>query len=234
MECSVCSVRGPIGFCAVCRVLLCEHCGEECLACGRLVCPAHRQGPRTGEYICNECAPKVGAPPAAALSAVTPPKTPPRAAGSLSFDQLSAELGDVPYRGSAADEPLPERGEAPAEPSERHKHLRRKPTDDPKEFRVLTASAPQATPIWLSGLFAGGMACVLLLPVIKRSAFRDFQPWYSYAVMMMAFAAVFWSGYGLTRRKDAPTLRRLCLIGLVLGLFAGLVAFALRNPVLQR
>lgn len=229
MECSVCRIRGPVGFCAVCRQLLCEECGVECMTCGRLVCPAHRHNERRGEYICQECAAvtpgRAQEPPAAA-----PPPHKSSASEVLSFDQLTADMGATAFHIPDAMSHSEREKETPPDPALAGKPLRRAPSNDPNEFRILTASSPKGTPIWLSGLFTGGMACVLLMPLFKQSGFVDFQPWYSYAVMLMAFSAILWTGYGLSRQTGKGNERWLCLIGLILGLAAFVVAFVLRYP----
>ena len=55
MECSICHIRGAIGYCAECREMVCEECSRTCSACGRLMCMEHRHLTRSGRSICKEC-----------------------------------------------------------------------------------------------------------------------------------------------------------------------------------
>jgi hypothetical protein len=125
---------------------------------------------------------------------------------------------------------LPEEPPEPPSPGEVTKPKR--PGLDPEDtnFRVLTASSPKATPYWLTALFTGGMACILLSPLFSAPGFRNqTQPWMSYCVLLLSAGTVVWALSGLA--KEGPSKDRwLCLIGLVLALIAGIGAFLLRDP----
>lgn len=167
---------------------------------------------------------------------------------SLSFQSLISELGDMnvgqetliagrdaPNHGmeglrdvsqldtEIADAPTMLDAERAAEAARRRAEL---------DYRVLTESSSRRTPIWLQSLLLGGLANLLLLPIVGGSGFIYFQPWYSLAVSFFAAVTVFWSLYGLVRIKPHETAgeRWLCLIGLVLAVLAGVVAFMLRAP----
>lgn len=55
MDCGVCQIRGSVGFCVVCRTLLCEECGTGCSTCGKLLCGEHIERSRSGRVLCPGC-----------------------------------------------------------------------------------------------------------------------------------------------------------------------------------
>lgn len=84
--------------------------------------------------------------------------------------------------------------------------------------RVLTGSARRGTPVWVSGLFIGGLACILLLLV--TGAPEGIKVPMRYVVILVGLGGVALSGQGFYRKKDPPKDRYLCLIGVVLSIFA--------------
>jgi hypothetical protein len=109
--------------------------------------------------------------------------------------------------------------------------MRRTPlAPEETNFRVLSASSPKATPYWLTALFTGGMACILLIPLLSAPGFRhQTQPWMSYCILLLSAGTVVWALTGLAKEGPAKD-RWLCLIGLVLALVAGVGALLLRDP----
>ncbi len=55
MNCSVCNIRGSVGFCAECKTLLCEECGIVCERCGKMACSKHVYVTSSGRQICTIC-----------------------------------------------------------------------------------------------------------------------------------------------------------------------------------
>jgi len=97
------------------------------------------------------------------------------------------------------------------------------------EIRVLGESGGKKTPIWLQSLFIGGLSLLLLLPIVGKSGFVAFQPWYSYCVVFLGGVTIFWSVYGMVH-EDEPKERWLCIIGLGMALVAVAGAWVLRIP----
>ncbi len=195
----------------------------------------------------------------------SPPPQKPQVKESLSFEDLTKEIGEVtikvPGGGEevtekevAKDEvkilspidaganevvdPFAERAEpkprikVPAEPKQEqgYKHLRRKPSDDPNEFRILTASAPKPTPMWVSGLISGILAFFLCIPLVKNFAFPMFPKLFAYSVLILAGGTIVWNGYGLFFDDNTKANRLMCIPGLVLGIITAIIAvvFGLR------
>jgi hypothetical protein len=98
-----------------------------------------------------------------------------------------------------------------------------------QDMRVLGASGGKKTPIWLQALFLGGLALLLLMPIVGGSGFVMFQPWYSYAVIFLAAGTSFWAVYGMIH-EEQPKEQWLCLIGLAMALAAIAVAWLRRAP----
>jgi hypothetical protein len=91
--------------------------------------------------------------------------------------------------------------------------------------RVLTGSARRGTPVWVSGLFVGGLACVLLLLVTgESSAMTEFKNLIRYGVIFVGIVGVAMSGQGFYRKQDPQKARNLCLLGLSLSAIAVLIA----------
>lgn len=111
-----------------------------------------------------------------------------------------------------------------------YKHLKRKPSDDPKEFRILTASAPKPTPMWVSGLMSGILAFVLCIPLVKNLSLPIFPKLFSYSVLILAGGTIIWNGYGLFFDNNTRVNKLMCLPGLLLGIITAIVAliFGLR------
>lgn len=180
-------------------------------------------------------------------SAVTPEKKEDKV--SLSFEDLMSEMGDIHIKISSAPDKETKSEEkkelisnvdeitekeivdnpftVSAEPQEKqepapvgYKHLKRKPSDDPNEFRILTASSPKPTPMWVSGLISAILAVILSIPLIKNSQSPFFPSFFSYSVILLAGGSAFWNGYGLLWTEDTPFNRLMCIPGIILALIA--------------
>jgi len=170
---------------------------------------------------------------------------------SLSFEDLSTELGDISIKVPSSSESMsskePEvnkdftnaknntstqegvenpftlsaKPEEKAEPSTGgYKHLKRKPSDDPNEFRILTASSPKATPMWVSGFISALLALILSIPLLKNSQSSFFPSLFSYSVILLAGGSAFWNGYGLLWSGDSSLNRILCIPGIIFSMIA--------------
>lgn len=211
MECVVCEVRLATGRCPVCGRALCEICGTLCEACGRPSCGKHVHWTSSGQALCKKCVdrnrmPRTETPP-------QPAAQPTRASTSTSF--------------AALHESLPEVARDSSDSGERRSGKRE------ISSQALTGSAPKPTPVWVSGLFTGGLSWVLLIPLMPFTSggniFHQAQPWMSYSIVFLGLGTVMWAGAG-SLRQDPRRERLLCLMGAILGLAAALVAFLVRTP----
>lgn len=169
---------------------------------------------------------------------------------SLSFEDLASELGDIRIKVSdkpeteemkheekvklargmeeegkkeTVENPFavsaePQQKEEP--PSSGYKHLKRKPSDDPNEFRILTASSPKPTPMWISGIISSLLAFILSIPLVKNSQSPFFPSFFSYVVILLAGGAIVWNGYGLFQSEESSFNRFMCIPGIVLSMIA--------------
>jgi len=219
MECSECGVRGSEGYCVVCHKLLCEVCATRCAVCSTILCDRHRERTTGGRDLCPRCMTRRNEERAARLLARSKRNHGHHHAESLSFQALQAGTDEMPganFRADPGGDVVSRLAQAAVDNEEINQ-------------RVLTASAHKTTPVWVSSLFLGGLCCVLLLLVVGRSGYQSLQPWMSYFIMFMSLLTAVWAVHGM--RQDAPTKeRRLCLIGLVLAIFACIVAIIFRSP----
>lgn len=263
MQCSVCGTQPAVAQCTVCNQPVCRTCGTICPVCRKPVCRPHVMKSPTTRYACRKCVyagttPSVQPPsspsPEPSQTAKAIPKQ--SSATSLSFEDLTAELGEIKLH--VAEEPRDTEGSnAPVSPTGRlmnpkeetvedpfalsgpresagvgdhpqpqgYKHLRRKPSDDPNEFRILTASSPKPTPMWVSGLMSSLLAFVLSLALIKNVGIPFFPNLFAYSVMFLSGGVIFWNGYGVIFTEDSTFNRLMCIPGIVLGVLALGIAF---------
>lgn len=87
--------------------------------------------------------------------------------------------------------------------------------------RVLTGSARKGTAVWVSSLFVGGLACLLLRLVVGTPS--GIQAPMRYVVIAVGLIGVIMAGQGFYRKQDPVRSRYLCLIGLLLSAMAVLV-----------
>jgi len=168
---------------------------------------------------------------------------------SLSFEDLASELGDIRIKvleepeaeekriekkkisntggdveeKNSIENPFVISAEPPVKeeiPATGYKHLKRKPSDDPNEFRILTASSPKPTPMWISGLISSLLAFVLSIPLVKNSQLPFFPSFFSYVVILLAGGSIFWNGYGLFQSEESSFNRFMCIPGILFSLIA--------------
>ncbi len=165
---------------------------------------------------------------------------------SLSFEDLASEFGDIKIKiseereedvGIGARKDLS--GNAPSDVAERetvenpfalsvetlqkeepapagYKHLKRKPSDDPNEFRILTASSPKPTPMWVSGIVSALLAITLSFPLLKTS----FPSLFAYSIILLAGGSVFWNSYGFYQSEKTPFSSVMYITGIVMSIIA--------------
>lgn len=266
MNCEVCQKGVGVAKCKRCGKTICKNCGRFCPNCKSAVCISHLVKLENGKWMCELCVGTHGRFSQQAQRVTTQSSQPPQIKESLSFEDLTKEIGEVklkiPVDGEDTiessqkidegkpnltpieesrevinpfqeDVVFPKRGirEAPAPKQEQgYKHLRRKPSDDPNEFRILTASAPKPTPMWVSGITSGILAFVLSIPLIKNTTFPMFPQLFAYSVLLLAGGTIIWNGYGLLFDNNTKVNRLLCIPGLVLGIITAVIAlmFGLR------
>lgn len=125
----------------------------------------------------------------------------------LSFEALNADL-DEDRRPTAAFAPV---------------QLKMGMTEDQKEAlnrKVLTASAPQGTPIWISSLVGGIAAWVVFWPAARSTLFTDIRDILLMIVMVVALGTVLWSVSGMVQRGASKKEKGLCALGFILGVSA--------------
>lgn len=257
MNCSVCNKNPAVAKCSICGAVICKTCGVLCPSCKKPICRSHLVRLADGKIACRSCAvpkqtvavPKTAPPSATSKPANAAMKQEEKV--SLSFEDLSTELGDISIKIPGSSEsvaskepvvnrdftsaknnaPTQEAAENPfalsAKPEEKaepstggYKHLKRKPSDDPNEFRILTASSPKATPMWVSGLISALLALILSIPLLKNSQSPFFPSLFSYSVILLAGGSAFWNGYGLFWSGDSSLNRILCIPGIIFSIIA--------------
>ena len=261
VECVTCNLRAAEGACVVCKTPLCTTCGIQCDRCGSMSCSTHTQWTQSGHALCARCVRgdatqprQPSTKPSAPMAPDTrppqqqAPTSPPPAATSaepvapLSFEALSKELGEVPAAAPpqepAPRSPEPMEREAAAEPGAPVHRTGAGYTKgltagvhEPNPNRVLTASGQKATPPWLTGLFAAGIAWILLLPLLlsAENIFQQAQPWMSYGIAILGAGTGLWCLSAFLSKETERNERVLCAIGMLLGVAAGFIALAVRS-----
>lgn len=261
LECGSCNLRVAEGKCGVCKAPVCATCGIPCDQCGAMSCSTHTNWMKAGRALCARCARgQVAKPPASQTdqprthgpNTTANPQSPasePNAAGSLSFQALQEEMGPPPAPESTPESTRkPTGGPSRATPTPAHEGAAEPGAPvhstgagytkgltagaaGPNPHRVLTASGQQSTPTWLTGLFAAGIAWVLLFPLIRsaENVFQQAQPWMSYGIAVLGAATGLWCLAGLLSRDGERNERILCALGMLLGVAAGLIALAARG-----
>ncbi len=254
MNCSVCNKNQAVAKCSICGNVVCKTCGVLCPSCQKPICRSHLVRLPDGKIACRSCVvskPNIAVPPSPEKTKPFVPNIPEKREEkvSLSFEDLTSELGDVRIKVSDEPEAEVKRGEkkgsfdieinaeekniianpfaisaeaqAKEEPPETgYKHLKRKPSDDPNEFRILTASSPKPTPMWISGLIGSLLAFILSIPLVKNSQSPFFPSFFSYVVILLAGGSIFWNGYGLFQREESTFNRFMCIPGILFSLIA--------------
>lgn len=158
-----------------------------------------------------------------------PPAAPESSGGGFSFEDLARDGGQLP--GSQPNDPdapalvNPITGFEEVPDPEVDKKLAMMLGENEGGIRMeALGGSNRGTPIWLSGMYAGGIAILLTMPLIFSSGFDMFQPIYSYSILLVAGGAVFYAIYGFIQKDDTPRERYLCTIALVLGFLAAFIA----------
>jgi hypothetical protein len=187
--------------------------------------------PERGKVFCVNCMQKQAAPPAPEPENV-----------GFSFEQLVQEGGALPSKPQAESElfeaALKGGREAPTAEGlvpedvpmaedfdpEVDKKLAQLLGEDEGGIRTqaLTGSGSRGTPVWLSGLFAGGVGILMALPLARGS----FGPilFYPYIIAFLGAGAALWSLSGMVLGEAPRRDRVLCVIGLVLGVITTAIA----------
>lgn len=82
--------------------------------------------------------------------------------------------------------------------------------EDRINARVLSGSAPKASPIWWQCALLTAAAVGLMLAAANAPEFAGLAGLMAYAVMFAGAAAAFWSAYGIYR--DQGTSRWICIV----------------------
>ena len=155
-------------------------------------------------------------------------------AESLSFQDLTAELGDVriPLEEEApeAAEAIPEPPDFPGGTMVVDEVVVGSLPEEPPEMRVLTGSSPVPRPMWLEGLASTALAAAFIAPIILRIGLRGFQPWISFTAMFLALGSALWSLLGLKAEKTESG-KKMCYVSAGIGLLVAIIAFLVRAPV---
>jgi len=151
----------------------------------------------------------------------------------LSFEAITAEIGDVSIP-VQEDEPVPEAEALPADffpeggtvmgdDASIGKDMEEDETDRINR-RILTGCSPETRHMYVEGIFCGVLASLFMLPVVLRTGFEDYQPWFSYFSMLLAGGAVLWSLSGLQVESKVEG-KRLCIGSAVFCAVVVIVAF---------
>ena len=151
----------------------------------------------------------------------------------LSFEAITAEIGDVTIP-VVEEEPLTEEEVLPADffpgggtvmgdaaPVE--KDMEQEEIDRINS-RVLTGASPETRHMYVEGIFCGVLASLFMLPIILRTGFVQYQPWFSYFTMLLAGGAVIWSLSGLNVETKIEG-KRMCIGSAVFCAVVVIVAF---------
>lgn len=151
----------------------------------------------------------------------------------LSFEAITAEIGDVniPVQEDiplAEEEVLPEDffpgggtvmgDDIPAAKDVDEDEL------DRINSRILTGASPETRHMYVEGIFCGVLASLFMLPIVLRTGFVNYQPWFSYFSMLLAGGAVIWSLSGLNVETKVEG-KRLCIGSAVFCAVVVLIAF---------
>ena len=155
----------------------------------------------------------------------------------LSFEAITAEIGDitipVPDEDAvAADDTLPadffpDMGgtvmgdDAPAPKTLEEDQI------DRINSRVLAGCSPQTRHMYVEGIFCGVLALLFMVPIVLRTGFVQYQPWFSYFSMILAGGAVVWSLSGLQVETKVEG-KRMCIGSAVFCAVVVLIAFLFR------
>ena len=151
----------------------------------------------------------------------------------LSFEAITEEIGDIniPVEGEAStatEEALPadffpEGGTVMGDDAPVQKDVDEDEIDRINS-RVLAGCSPKTRHMYVEGIFCGILASLFMLPIVLRTGFVAYQPWFSYFSMVLAGGAVIWSLSGLQVETKVEG-KRLCIASAVFCAAVVLIAF---------
>lgn len=235
MECAQCGIRSSVGFCHECEMLLCEVCGHQCERCHKTVCRSHIQRTSSGRNVCVSCVVENYEKRAtqskelrekravrAEIGRKTRRKREPGASQggdnpseSFSFESLVRGDETSPYAVS---------GPSAKEPAYRMDGM---PLADPEALnrRVLTGSAQQGKPTWLTGLALAFMSWVFLLSAYRATEIGAQKAILTLVALILSIGTVVWTASGAfailesrerTRGRAVFSLGLAALLGAIL------------------
>lgn len=237
MECADCGVRSSVGYCRECEMLLCEVCSHTCEICGTTVCRSHIQRSSRGRSICVSCVvsrydkrarqsrelrerraeraelghkvhksrkPHKSHESRKSDKPDKPDESRREPVESLSFESLTRDVGPLPGGAPASEPEAPPR----AEPSPRDFGEMPLATQEEINARVLTGSASQRSPTWLSGLGLGVVSWVLCVAAIRASEVDLQQAILVFVALIVALGTVVWTAPGAFARQAGPDRTR--------------------------
>lgn len=157
----------------------------------------------------------------------------------LSFEALTAEDGDINM--PVKEIPSTKGDDAPATDSFREMGGtnmgdgvpdEKTPEDDEIDrlnSHILTGCSPATRHMYVEGIFCGILASLFMAPIILRTGFVQYQPWFSYFSMALAVGATVWSLSGWhVETKTAE--KRMSIISALFCMVVAVVAFLFRMP----
>jgi len=158
---------------------------------------------------------------------------------ALSFEAITAEIGDVSI-------PIPKDGEAVTDdvlPADFFPDMGGTVMGDampaPKTLeenqidrinsRILAGASPETRHMYVEGIFCGVLAALFMAPIVLRTGFVQYQPWFSYFSMLLAGGAVIWSLSGLQVETKVEG-KRMCIASAIFCAVVVVIAFLFRMP----
>lgn len=157
------------------------------------------------------------------------------AGGSPSFQDITAEIGDVqlPLREDRTEAEADQRAATADLPGGTvivNEKVSLPTLEETLSTRVLTGSSPKPRPMWLDSVVSIGLGFLFLIPIVLNMGLRRYQPWISFMIMLLALGGAVWSLFGLQVEKE-PVGRKWCFGVAVAGLLVALIAFLMRAPI---
>lgn len=156
----------------------------------------------------------------------------------LSFEAITAEIGDItiPVKEDEAaqvDDALPtdffpDMGgtvmgdDAPMPKTPEDSEI------DRINSRVLTGCSPKTRHMYVEGIFCGVLAALFMVPIVLRTGFVQYQPWFSYFSIILAVGAAIWSLSGLNVETKVEG-KRMCLASAGFCVAVAIIAFLFRG-----
>ncbi|HDP35697.1 MAG TPA: hypothetical protein ENN29_11385 [Candidatus Hydrogenedentes bacterium] len=157
---------------------------------------------------------------------------------ALSFEAITAEIGDVtiPVEADEQNEPddalppdfFPDTGGTVPDDAAPAAKTAEESDMDRINRRVLTGCSPETRHMYVEGVFCGVLAALFMAPIILRTGFVQYQPWFSYFSFLLASGATIWSLSGLQVETKVEG-RRMCVVSAVFCAAVAVVALWFRN-----